>query len=209
MINIIGAFIFIVICLGIRDAKLDTSRIEQRLAAASPLLHAAVVLLLCWIGWYTVESSRTQQDGGWLVFLVNAANLWIHEAGHGFCMFFPESIMVAGGTILQIVVPAGLLIYMVLHRRYILASLFAFWLAQNLPGIAAYIADARAQQLELLGGSDSIHDWAYMLGKLNLLNYDTMLGNVVTGLGIAGMTAAIAAYLWFVRRTITEHYVLR
>jgi|GEM_PF-1551582 len=200
MINAIGAFIFTIILLGFREAKLDTARIEQRLASASLILHAAIVLLLCWIGWYTVEASRTQQFAGWIVFLVEAANLWIHEAGHGYCMFFPEAVMVLGGTLLQLAVPSILAIYMALNRRYLLACLLAFWLAQNLPSIASYISDARAQKLELLGGGDSTHDWAFMLGRLNLLEFDTQIGSVVNALGVCGMLAAIGGYLWFVIR---------
>ncbi|CAN5302026.1 hypothetical protein BH24GEM2_BH24GEM2_19030 [soil metagenome] len=39
------------------------------------------------------------------------------------------------------------------------------------------MADARAQRLPLVGGGE--HDWAYLLGRMGLLEYDQTLANAV------------------------------
>jgi hypothetical protein len=58
------------------------------------------------------------------------------------------------------------------------------WLGQNLINISVYAADARAQRLPLLGGHNVYHDWHYMLGQLNILNYDTVVGYLFVGLAV-------------------------
>ena len=50
------------------------------------------------------------------------------------------------------------------------ASVALWWVAQNLGHIATYVADARAQELPLVGGGE--HDWNYLLERTGLLSSD-------------------------------------
>lgn len=64
--------------------------------------------------------------------------------------------------------------------------------------IAPYINDARAGQLMLLGGvtgrdaPEGFHDWANMLGRLGLLDYDHLLALLSFYGGALLMLASLA-----------------
>ncbi len=113
---------------------------------------------------------------------IDYLNLCFHELGHMIFMLFGEFIHFTGGTIMQIAIPAGITVYLIIIHKYYGASIFGIWTGQNLFGISEYIKDARSQVLPLFGGG--IHDWNYMLGELNLLKYDQIIGNVVYSSGL-------------------------
>jgi hypothetical protein len=55
------------------------------------------------------------------------------------------------------------------------------WFGQNFLGIGNYIADARAQRLDLVAGG--VHDWTYLLETTGLLIHDEGIGRAVQLLG--------------------------
>jgi hypothetical protein len=101
---------------------------------------------------------------------------------------FGEFLGIAGGTLLQLIVPLVFCGYFALRRDFYAASIVAFWFSQSLFNVATYMADARAQLLPLVGGEYVIHDWAWMLSRLRLLRQDETLASLVR---------ASAALLWF------------
>ena len=115
---------------------------------------------------------------------IDNADLVIHEAGHVFFMFFGEFIHFAGGTLMQILLPLLIAWYFFrnMYRTGLQVSLL--WLGQNFINISVYAADARSRVLPLLGGNKAGHDWHYMLGRLNLLEYDHTIGYVFWGISI-------------------------
>jgi len=122
---------------------------------------------------------------------LDGADLVIHEAGHVFFAFFGEFIRFAGGTLMQILLPAGLLWYFAI-RSWTFGSQFSlFWLGQNCLNISRYAADARAQDLPLLGGNMVRHDWAFMLGKLGLLQQDQLIGHFFVAMALFAFLAAV------------------
>ncbi len=46
------------------------------------------------------------------------------------------------------------------------------------------------------GGEEILHDWNYLLGKLGLLNSDTVLGGFVKALAILNMVIGLAFGAW-------------
>ena len=44
--------------------------------------------------------------------------------------------------------------------------------------IGVYASDARDQILPLIGGKGTYHDWKYLLGKTNMLEYDQFIGSL-------------------------------
>ncbi len=122
---------------------------------------------------------------------IDNADLVIHEAGHFFFMFFGRFIYTAGGTLMQIILPSIIAWYFFrnLYRPGVQVSLL--WLGQNLINISVYAADAQARQLRLLGGNKAYHDWHYMLGELNILNYDYAVGYFFVGVAILIFIAAL------------------
>ncbi|MFZ0452179.1 MAG: hypothetical protein WAM24_00415 [Ignavibacteriaceae bacterium] len=122
---------------------------------------------------------------------IDNADLVIHEAGHIFFMFFGEFIHFAGGTLMQIILPSIIAWYFFrnMYRTGLQVSLL--WLGQNFINISVYAADARARALPLLGGNKAGHDWHYMLGELNLLEYDHTAGYIFLGISILIFIAAL------------------
>jgi hypothetical protein len=50
--------------------------------------------------------------------------------------------------------------------------------------VSVYAADAQAQLLPLLGGNKVYHDWHYLLGELDILQYDAEVGYIIFGIAI-------------------------
>lgn len=94
--------------------------------------------------------------------LLTYVNLGIHEFGH-FVSYSMSDVMTAlMGSVAQVGVPAALALYFLLLRSdWIGAGLCLAWGATSALEVAVYVADAPAQDLELVGGR---HDWAFILG---------------------------------------------
>lgn len=153
--------------------------------------RALVVLFMAYIGFrYLLNPSyRTIFDG---------INLGIHEAGHLVFAIFPEFLTFLGGTLLQLAAPiiCGVLLFR--QSDPFGTSFCGTWLASNCYHVAIYQADARAQELPLVtvGGGVPIHDWAYMLSRLNILSMDTTLAFFTRCVGFLIAWAAVAYACW-------------
>jgi hypothetical protein len=93
-------------------------------------------------------------------------NLWFHEAGHIILGFFGHFIMMAGGTVFQLLVPALCLAHLRRRGANLGWQICLFWLGENMLNISIYAGDAVSKALPLVGGGD--HDWAYLLGATGL-----------------------------------------
>jgi hypothetical protein len=122
--------------------------------------------------------------------LVDAVDLPIHETGHLVFMAFGDFIHVAGGTLFQLIMPALFVVYFWRRGDRHAASVMLWWVAQNCGNIAVYAADARAQELPLVGGGE--HDWAYMLGTLGLLAKDQLVARDIRAVGWVLLCVATA-----------------
>ena len=109
---------------------------------------------------------------------IDNADLVIHEAGHVFFMFFGRFVHSAGGTLMQILLPLIIAWYFFRNSYRFEVQVSLLWLGQNFINISVYAADARARILPLLGGNKVGHDWHYMLGELNILEYDQTVGYI-------------------------------
>ena len=124
------------------------------------------------------------------------ADLMIHEAGHFFFAMFGRFLHIAGGTIMQLLLPLVLAVNFLLNRYRIGMQIMLLWLGQSCLNVSVYAADARARQLPLLGGDNAGHDWWNMLGMLGLLEYDGLIATVFYGCGLVVFAALLAAPLY-------------
>jgi hypothetical protein len=116
--------------------------------------------------------------------LIDNADLIIHEGGHGVFRIFGSFIYTAGGTLMQIIIPS-LIAWYFLENEYRTGVQFALlWLGQNFINISVYASDARAQKLPLLGGDKVYHDWHWMLSRLDMLEYDHVIGGIFIGIAV-------------------------
>ena len=65
------------------------------------------------------------------------------------------------------------------------------FLSENLFNISKYAADAQARKLPLLGGNKVYHDWHFLLSKMNILQYDQIVGYCFITLAIISLIAAL------------------
>ena len=123
--------------------------------------------------------------------VLDSLDLAIHEAGHPLFGIFGEFIGYAGGTLMQLLIPAVFLGYFWRRGDRHAATVMLWWIAQNLWNISRYVADAQTQELPLVGGGE--HDWAYLLGELGLLRQDRLIADVVH---FVGVILLIGSSLW-------------
>lgn len=129
---------------------------------------------------------------GWVPIL-DSANLAFHEGGHPIFGLLSQRLAVWGGTLMQLLIPAACAFEMHRQDKPAARGLCVIWLGESLLNVARYIADARAQQLPLVGGADprDAHDWSHILGHLGLLAWDTTLANGVRAIALALMAWAV------------------
>ena len=135
---------------------------------------------------------------------LDRVDLVFHEAGHVIFGFFGEFIGILGGSIMQVLIPAIVVVYFFFHRQSYSAAVTLFWVAQSLFNVSVYVKDARARVLPLLGDDLSAHDWHNILGRLHLLNRDQAIGNLVYLLGLFVLAASILGGLYFSREVARE-----
>lgn len=127
------------------------------------------------------------------VFLLDSANLAIHEAGHPMLGVFSNRLMVYGGTVFQLMFP---LVFAFHFWRLRHSSGWAFslgWLGESLLNVGRYMSDARSQILPLVGGGE--HDWTEIFSRWGLLAWDTRVGGATRFIGLCILFYALF-WLW-------------
>jgi hypothetical protein len=163
-----------------------------------PVSPAALVAWLVCYGLFFVHA-LTNQSG---FLFIDFVNLMIHEAGHPLFSFFGETSMLMGGTLLELIVPLALAIYFIRERQTAAVAFASFWFFENFLYIGVYMADARAQDLPLVGSGD--HDWYLLFGRWQLLAKDRAIGHFTRQLGWLGMLGTVAWLVWMSRRRTSE-----
>lgn len=129
--------------------------------------------------------------------ILDSANLAFHEAGHPLFGVFGPALGLYGGTIGQLVFPIVTTAVFLQRRQAHAAAACGAWYGENLLNIGRYMADARAQELPLVGGGE--HDWSNIFSRWGLLEHDTLIGGATRALGWATMLACAGALLWIWR----------
>jgi hypothetical protein len=132
--------------------------------------------------------------------LIDGVNLVIHEAGHLIFSPLGEFMMIAGGSLFQVIMPALFVGYFCYHAKYYSAALVLFWVGESVLNVSVYAGDSLALQLPLLGGQDSVHDWNYLLSSLNLLPATAKIAGGIRLLGTIVIALAALGSIRFARR---------
>lgn len=122
---------------------------------------------------------------------VDQLNFLIHEAGHLLFFALGDLWHAAGGTLMQVLVPALLVGHFWRFGLPLGVQVSLLWLGQNALDVSTYAADARTQTLALLPGRS--HDWAHLLDRLDLLAYDALIAYLFC---VGAMLCFIAAVVW-------------
>ncbi|MFY9263913.1 MAG: hypothetical protein WAO61_00575 [Solirubrobacterales bacterium] len=159
-----------------------------------PISISGLVAFLLGCAWLMLLLA-TDKDG--FLLIVDSFNLVVHEFGHPLFGIFGEGAMWWGGTLAQLLLPLGVTVLFWRQRAALSMLLAGVWFFENFLNIARYIADARAQELPLVGGGE--HDWARILGDHGWLRDDTSIASAVNAVGWAGMISCtvLALVLWY------------
>ena len=129
----------------------------------------------------------------------------VHEASHLFAMFLPHIFTAAAGSIGEVVFTI-LIVFAVLKGRAYFAAIFgALWVMLAMNSAGRYMADARTQQIPLVGFSNQpTHDWNFVFSQLGWLPADTIIGNSVRGIGDLIGVIALGFGVWLIVKKITQ-----
>lgn len=159
---------------------------------------AGRLALLAFLAIYGFVSLRTPDEFR----LLDNVDLAIHETGHLVFAPFGEWMGMFGGTLFQLLVPIVFVASFLRRGDWFAASVCLWWVGQNCWNIARYIADARAQELPLVGGGE--HDWAYLLGEAGALSSDLEIARMVHAVGALVYLLSIGAGLIVAARVAPE-----
>ena len=108
-----------------------------------------------------------------------------HEFGHLFFAVFGEWMGIAGGSLMQLLIPIGAAAVVLRSKDWFGVAVCALFLASSLGDLSWYVGDARALELDLVSfspdGGD--HDWNYLLSHAGLLRHDLALARMLRGIG--------------------------
>lgn len=110
----------------------------------------------------------------------------VHEASHMLTSFLPSILVASAGSIGEVSFTLLLLFATLKAKSYFAAVFASLWAMLGFMSAGRYMADARAQNLPLIGPGETVqHDWHYVFSQLGWLNGDTAIGGTVRGIGIA------------------------
>jgi len=151
------------------------------------------------LGVYFWQAILKPEDWRWL----DGVNLFIHEAGHLVFRPFGEFMMIAGGSLFQVIMPALFVGYFLLQGQRYSAALVLFWVGESILNVSVYAADAISMELPLLGGSHVIHDWNYLMIHTGLLPVTPTVAGCIWGLGSLIIMLGLGLGLWASHPAIT------
>lgn len=141
--------------------------------------------LLAVLGWFAFAR-------GVKVPLLSGVDLFVHEAGHLLAVPLPALGEAAMGSALQVAVPLVFVGGFLVRERDLLGATVSLgWAATALQDVSVYVADAPHRRLTLIGGGT--HDWAFVLGRLGLVDAAADIARAVWLLGLVALVAAVAA----------------
>lgn len=154
--------------------------------------------LLALLAWWTARLAADPLDGPFVgAMFLHLVNLPFHEAGHVLFSPFGRFLTIAGGSLMQILVPAVCAASFARRQDRFAMWICVWWAGESLVDLAPYIADARALQLVLLGGFTGAqvegHDWEAILTSLGLMMHDRQLGMTAQLFGTMTMAGALLA----------------
>jgi hypothetical protein len=155
---------------------------------------------LGWLAFYGIFLLYALTNGSGFL-LIDYVFVPIHEGGHLLFSYFGHTLMVAGGTLLQLGVPLMLAVYFAFQRQATGVAFCSFFFFENFLNVATYMADSRRMELQYVTVGDpdfAEHDWETMFSQMGLLEHDTQIAAVVRAIGWLGM---IAVAVWFWWRT--------
>ena len=137
------------------------------------LILAVLFALYC--GWIAL----TPMQGSFL----DNVDLPIHEFGHLLFRPLGEFMMVAGGSLFQVIFPAIFAGYFFWQKSFYSSAIALFWVGQSILNVWAYASDAVVMKLVLTSGftgsEGSFHDWNYLLTATGFISSANAVAGII------------------------------
>lgn len=169
----------------------------RRLPTREPGISLPKVVLAAGAGLYFLRWSRDPSQGQFL----DMVNLLIHEAGHTVFRPFGEYLCAAGGSLLQVIMPAAFVVHFFRRKDPYAAGMVLLWAGQSILNVSVYAADAVKMELPLLGGDAVTHDWNYLLETAGLLRLTWLVSGLIRLTGtLAILAGTVIALIYAVQK---------
>lgn len=136
---------------------------------------------------------------------LDSVDLPIHETGHLLFRPFGEFLMVAGGSLFQVIFPLVFFGYFLWQRSYYSAAIVSLWVGQSILNVWVYASDAVIMQLVLTSGSTgaegSFHDWNYLLTETGLIGATKSVAKIIRFTGSVTIIISSVSAFYFSFRT--------
>jgi len=172
---------------------------EKRLMEEIEWLPVGRTQFIAWLVFYGLILFYLAAHFGQPTLLDNI-HLVTHEAGHLLFGWFGQTLGLWGGTLLQLLVPALLVITFAVRAEIpgVVFCSFAFF--HSLTGVATYMIDALRLELPLVTvgapADEAEHDWVRIFAQLGVLPHAIQIGTTVRFIAWLGMFATIAWLCW-------------
>jgi len=127
----------------------------------------------------------------------------VHELGHlVFALFGSDVVTALGGSIAQVLLPIGAAALMAQRKDRFGVAVCGCLLAYSMAQVGVYIADARAESLDLVSFSSEsqVHDWNFILERWRMLRDDVAIGHTVKAVGWLVLGGSVALALATLKR---------
>ncbi len=142
------------------------------------------------------QSALGREHLPFVLWVIDMIDLFIHEAGHLVFRLFGRVMYFMGGSLFQVIIPIATAV--VFGRSNLRSLLFTlYWIGQSMVNVSVYIADAPYQRLHLISRG-ALHDWHWIMIRLNLMNDIDSIASVVNILGVVSCVAGICVGLYFI-----------
>lgn len=165
-----------------------------------------VAMLSAFALWGLILIAQDYSTGEIGTSFIHRPLLVFHEAGHVIFRLLGEWMMVLGGTLGQLIMPAILGGALLMKNRDPFGASLGLWLlGVSLLDVAPYMFDAWRPQLMLLSGAtgeEGGHDWIFLFNSLGLLPQAQWIGASTHKLGALVTVLALvwgARVLWLQR----------
>ncbi len=164
---------------------------EMWCAGKSPWARLVLLLYLAYAGvQHMLDPMYRSLFGG--------ITLMFHEMGHLIFAGMGNTMMLLGGSIMQVLVPLFAAVYLLLRQGdYFGFAVGGSWLAFAEWELALYIWDAAREELPLVGfGDDVQHDWGTLLTQWGWLNQCDDIAWCVRALAVVTWASCVVLGAW-------------
>jgi hypothetical protein len=173
-------------------------RVPGRVDRTAFRVRVALLAALALWGWRLMRLDV--REGEMMTSFIHLPLLVFHEAGHVVFRLFGEWVMVLGGTLGQLAMPAILGVALLWKNRDPFGAAVALWLfGVSVLDVAPYMFDALEPQLMLLSGTtgeEGGHDWIYLFRSMNVLRRAQGIGLFTHAVGGCIVVLALAWAGW-------------